>query len=369
MTQDSIERTTDQLRRGGLAVLVDDQDGSGEGELIGSAHEATSAALAFAVRHSSGFIRVALAPQQAVRLQLPPMVASYGGAVEQYTVTVDAAEQVTTGISAHDRATTVRLLGTAGTTAAMLHRPGHTVPVCGPAGGTLTRAGRVAAALDLAASDRLSRAAYLGAIVSESRPTEIARGAELIQFADRHGLPLTSVSEVEADLRRRFQESTVVGSQALLTPLDGPAPDLLQSGRGRAAHLAMRVGGQPSTGASWLGVVRECPWDRLFGAAYCDCESNRDALVDELRRRDGGVLIYLRTLPARRPQLVRPSTAPAAATPGWACAQSMAAGELTDEELVTIDALRLELGVDRFVPLADAGIPTAALGRPVRAVG
>src|SRR5437763_154336 len=80
-------------------VVVDDEDRENEGDLIFAAEMATAQLLAFMVRHTSGFVCVALAGADCDRLLLPPMWQagqdSFGTA---YTVTVDAADGVGTGI-------------------------------------------------------------------------------------------------------------------------------------------------------------------------------------------------------------------------------------------------------------------------------
>jgi 3,4-dihydroxy 2-butanone 4-phosphate synthase/GTP cyclohydrolase II len=352
MTLDSIETALGRLRAGELAILVDDHDGSGEGELIGAAESATAATMSFMVRFSSGFIRVAMPPHRAAQLQLPPMVSGYESSPRQYTVTVDAAEGITTGISAHDRALTVRLLVAEDTTESMLRRPGHTVPICGPTGGMLTAPGRVQAALDLVAVGRRPSAAYFGTIVSEQSPTLMATGAELGQFAARHGLAMVTVTQVDDYLRERFATSNTGESRELLTPSRGPAPAFFQEGPGSRAHLALRFGPPPANSSTSLAVVRECPWDRLFGPAYCDCAQRRDEAIEDLQREGGGVLIYLRNLgSAPRARLVRPGSAPDRAVSGWSCAQDRAGSDLSDTELDAIQSLRFELGIDQFGPV------------------
>jgi 3,4-dihydroxy 2-butanone 4-phosphate synthase/GTP cyclohydrolase II len=341
-----METVLSRLRAGELAILIDDHDGSGEGELIGAAETATAAAMSFMVRFSSGFVRVALPPRRASQLMLPPMVSRHESTSQQYTVTVDAAEGITTGISAHDRAHTVRLLGAADTTGAMLRRPGHTVPICGPAGGMLTSPGRVQAALDLVAVGRHSLASYFSTIVSEQAPTRVATGSELDDIAARHGLPTVTVTQVGAYLRERLAPATTLDHRELLTPARGPAPTFFQDGPSSAAHLALRFGDPSSSGAD-LAVVRECPWDRLFGAAYCDCAQRRDALIAELQRTDGAVLVYLRSPKAApRPQLTPVGSSLTWSVSGWTCAQDQPRSELSDTELDAIRSLRVALGID-----------------------
>lgn len=191
-----VEAALRELAAGHPVVLVDDADG---GDLVLAAELATPASTSFLVRHSAGFVCVAVLEDDADRLDLPLMVPRGPvGPVGAQCVAVDAAAGVTTGISAADRATTVRVLAAAHTTAADLVRPGHVVPVRVPAAGVLARRGRAGAAADLAALAGLRPAAALCELVGTADPTRMAHGPELAAFARDHGLRLVTVGDVVA---------------------------------------------------------------------------------------------------------------------------------------------------------------------------
>ena len=101
------------LRAGGLVIVVDDQTRENEGDLVMAAERATPESMAFIVRHTSGFVCVAMPTAVADALELPPMVPSARNSDRMrtaYGVTVDARTGVSTGISAADRAHTARVL-------------------------------------------------------------------------------------------------------------------------------------------------------------------------------------------------------------------------------------------------------------------
>lgn len=187
--------------RAGRPVVVAGTLGQ-PGDLVVAAESVTTESVAFLVRHTSGFVCVALPGADCDRLRLPPMYPfSDDPARGRFTVTVDAAAGVSTGISAGDRALTIRLLGCAATTAADLVRPGHVVPCRVAEGGVLARPGAAEAASDLAAAAGLRPSAAYSAVVSTRYPGELARGAELAHFAARHGLAATTVDDLTAHLR------------------------------------------------------------------------------------------------------------------------------------------------------------------------
>src|SRR6185437_7325899 len=106
-----VEDAVAAIRRGGMAVVVDDEDRENEGDLVMAAEAATPETIAFFLAHTSGVICVPLLPERADELDLPLMVADNTEAQRTaFTVTVDARNGTTTGISAADRATTIATL-------------------------------------------------------------------------------------------------------------------------------------------------------------------------------------------------------------------------------------------------------------------
>ncbi|HVW40633.1 MAG TPA: 3,4-dihydroxy-2-butanone-4-phosphate synthase [Amycolatopsis sp.] len=189
------QRAIEQLAAGGAIVLCDRIDAPARGEVVFAAAHATRELMAFAVRHGSGFIQVALPESRCDELRLPPMTtAAASGGEPCLGVTVDAAEGISTGISAADRARTARLLADPGTRPDDLCRPGHTVPIRARPGG----AGLADAALELAVAAGETAAVVLSSVVGVVDPTQLAAGAELADFARCHGLPLAGADEVLA---------------------------------------------------------------------------------------------------------------------------------------------------------------------------
>src|SRR5271167_1788881 len=150
MALSTIEEAVEQLRRGGMVVVVDDEDRENEGDLVMAAERVTPEAVNFMLKHARGLITVPLTAARLAALDLPQMVShntSHQGTA--FTVSVGATHQITTGISAHDRAATIRALVDPVTRPDDLSRPGHVFPLRATPGGVLRRAGHTEAAVDL----------------------------------------------------------------------------------------------------------------------------------------------------------------------------------------------------------------------------
>ena len=104
-----VTKAIDAIKKGGMVIMVDDEDRENEGDLVFAAEDA-SEHINFMAKEARGLICLPLGPEIAERLQLPLMTdhsksdESMGTA---FTVSIEAKhDKVTTGISAKDRAHT-----------------------------------------------------------------------------------------------------------------------------------------------------------------------------------------------------------------------------------------------------------------------
>ena len=173
-----------QLSRGKAIILSDGIDLPTSGEIVFPAVRISTADAAFAIRHSSGFLQVALPSNRCDALLLPAQQGTAPGTAQ--CVTVDAATGITTGISAADRATTIRLLASSDASPASFSRPGHVVPLRADAALPMSDFGRPEAAVHLVAAAGFPPAAVLTTVVGTTDPTDVASGNDLHEFARSH---------------------------------------------------------------------------------------------------------------------------------------------------------------------------------------
>ena len=185
----------DEMRRGNIVVLVDDEDRENEGDLIFAADFVTPDKINFLAKYGRGLICMPITAEHAQRLQLPPM-ARQNRTVHgtNFTVAIEAAEGVTTGISAADRAHTVRVATRPDAKASDVVQPGHVFPLVAQPGGVLMRAGHTEACCDLARLAGLNPAAVLCEIMNDDGT--MARLPDLVPFAEQHGLKIGSIADL-----------------------------------------------------------------------------------------------------------------------------------------------------------------------------
>ena len=191
----SVPEILDDLRRGNIVVLVDDEDRENEGDLMFAADFVTAEKINFMAKHARGLVCLTLTESHARQLALPPM-ARDNGTVHgtNFTASIEAAAGVTTGISAADRARTVWVATRANARSTDIVQPGHIFPVVAQSGGVLMRAGHTEAGCDLTQLAGLTPAAVICEIMNDDGT--MARLPDLIPFAQQHGLKVGTIADL-----------------------------------------------------------------------------------------------------------------------------------------------------------------------------
>ncbi|MBE0641922.1 MAG: 3,4-dihydroxy-2-butanone-4-phosphate synthase, partial [Bacteroidales bacterium] len=194
----TIEEAIEDIRRGKVLIVVDDEDRENEGDFIAAAETITPEIVNFMARHGRGLICAPLSEDRCDELELNLMVSHNTSLHETaFTVSVDLIGQgCSTGISASDRAKTILALASESTKVDDLARPGHIFPLKAKKGGVLRRAGHTEAAVDLAKLAGLRPAAALVEIMDEEGG--MARLPELMMIAARFGLKIISIKDLIA---------------------------------------------------------------------------------------------------------------------------------------------------------------------------
>jgi len=193
---------------GEFLVVMDDKDRENEGDLIIAAGQCTTEKMAWMIKHTSGYVCIALPGKRLEELNIPMMVLeNQDPRRTAYAITVDYKHGTTTGISAHDRALTVRALASPTSTASDFTRPGHMVPLRAREGGVSVRKGHTESAVDLCLLTGQRPAGVLCEIVNDNPQGTMARRDDCRAFADRYGLKMISV-EMIAQWRKQHPAET-----------------------------------------------------------------------------------------------------------------------------------------------------------------
>ena len=197
-----IEAVLDAIRAGRPVLVLDDADRENEADLVCAAELVTTDVMALMIREGSGIVCLCLRPEQADALKLRPMVeVNRSRYATAFTQSIEAAHGVSTGVSAADRVQTVQCALRSTLERSEIVSPGHVFPLVARPGGVLERDGHTEAAVELAALAGLRPAGVLCELMNPDG--SMARGAQVAEFARRHGLLCTAVRAV-VDHRRQL---------------------------------------------------------------------------------------------------------------------------------------------------------------------
>jgi 3,4-dihydroxy 2-butanone 4-phosphate synthase/GTP cyclohydrolase II len=285
----------EDIKRGRMVIVVDDEDRENEGDLTMAAELCGPEDVAFIRKYASGVICVPMSAERLNELDLPQMVSRNEARLgTAFTVSVDAREGVTTGISAADRSRTIKVLADPRTKPPDLVKPGHIFPLRAREGGVLVRAGQTEAAVDLC---RLSGLAPAGVICEITNSDgSMARMPELKRFARRHGLAIITVKELIAHRMAREQLVERVATAKLPTEYGEFTIHGYRArfGNTEAEHVALTMGDVASGEPALVRVHSECLTGDIFHSHRCDCGEQMHAALSRIAKEGRGVFLYLR---------------------------------------------------------------------------
>jgi 3,4-dihydroxy 2-butanone 4-phosphate synthase/GTP cyclohydrolase II len=289
----TIESVVADLRKGKMAIVVDDEDRENEGDLIMAGQWATPAAINFMARFGRGLICVPTTSERLKQLGIEQMVSKNRESFKtDFQVSVDAAADITTGISAADRARTIQVMAEPTALPNDLVQPGHVFPLRAKPGGVLQRSGHTEAVVDLVQLAECRPIGVLCEIMNDDGT--MARLPQLIKFARKHKLKICTI---EALIKfRREREKLVERVEVVKMPTEYGEFDLYlyRSKLDGQHHLALvrgEVAGQKNV---LVRVHSECLTGDVFGSRRCDCGPQLHQAMRMVAESGRGVIVYMR---------------------------------------------------------------------------
>ena len=137
----TVEQAIEDIRRGKMVVVIDDEDRENEGDLIIAAETVTPADINFMATYAKGLICTPIDGKRLDELGIGQMVSNNTDNHETaFTVSIDAYD-TDTGISAYERCHTIKMLLDKNSKPSTFRKPGHVFPLRSVEGGVLRRAG------------------------------------------------------------------------------------------------------------------------------------------------------------------------------------------------------------------------------------
>jgi len=290
---DTIESAIEDIKKGKLVIVVDDEDRENEGDFVIAARSVTPEVVNFMSKYGRGLICVPLIEERCDELKLDLMVNNNTALHETaFTVSVDLlGHGCTSGISAHDRAKTIQALIDPNTRPEELGRPGHIFPLRAKKGGVLRRAGHTEAAIDLARLAGFEPAGVLVEIMNEDG--SMARLPQLEEIAKKFDFKLISIKDlieyrlktdslieeiVRVDMPTRFGHFKLIAFSEKGTPNE---------------HLALIKGEWEKEEPVLVRVHSSCFTGDILGSMRCDCGEQLHAAMQQVEKEGKGVILYM----------------------------------------------------------------------------
>jgi 3,4-dihydroxy 2-butanone 4-phosphate synthase/GTP cyclohydrolase II len=289
----TIEEGIEDIRKGKLLIVVDDEDRENEGDFICSAELITPEIVNFMAKHGRGLICVALPEDRCEELELDLMVGTNTSLHEtQFTVSVDLlSPETTTGVSTKDRALTIKALVNPSTKPSDLGRPGHIFPLKAKQKGVLRRAGHTEAVVDLTRMAGLLQGGALVEIMNDDG--SMARLPDLELLRQKFGIKIIAIRDL---ITYTLERDTIIekGERVKLPTEHGEFEFIpfRQTSNG-IEHAALVKGTWTKDEPVLVRLHSSCFTGDIFGSMRCDCGSQLHKAMDMVEAEGKGVVIYL----------------------------------------------------------------------------
>lgn len=191
----TIEEALEDLRRGKIILVTDDEDRENEGDFICAAQFATTENINFMATHGKGLICMPMSEEYVEKLKLPQMVENNTDNHETaFTVSIDHIT-TTTGISAVERSITALASVKEDAKPEDFRRPGHMFPLKAKKNGVLERNGHTEATVDLCRLAGLKECGLCCEIMREDGT--MMRTEELSKLAQQYQMKFITIKNLQ----------------------------------------------------------------------------------------------------------------------------------------------------------------------------
>ncbi len=289
---DTVEQALEELKKGKIILVTDDEDREDEGDFICAAEFATTENLNFMATYGKGLICMPMSKEICEKLKLPQMVTDNTDNHETaFTVSIDYAG-TTTGISAEERGMTARHCISEDAKPEDFRRPGHMFPLLAKKNGVLERNGHTEATVDLMRLAGLKECGLCCEIMREDGT--MMRTTELMELAEEWNICFITIAAI-IEYRKKYDRLVERAAVAKLPTKYGEFKAYGYQNILNGEHHVALVKGEIGDGEDVLCRVHsECLTGDVFGSLRCDCGEQLAAAMEQIEKEGRGILLYMR---------------------------------------------------------------------------
>ena len=263
---DTVEQALEELKRGKIILVTDDEDRENEGDFICAAEFATTENLNFMATHGKGLICMPMSKEICVG--------------------------TTTGISAEERGMTARHCISEDAKPEDFRRPGHMFPLLAKKNGVLERNGHTEATVDLMRLAGLKECGLCSEIMREDGT--MMRTTELMELAEEWNICFITIAAI-IEYRKKYDRLVERAAVAKLPTKYGEFKAYGYQNILNGEHHVALVKGEIGDGEDVLCRVHsECLTGDVFGSLRCDCGEQLAAAMEQIEKEGRGILLYMR---------------------------------------------------------------------------
>ena len=288
----TVEEALEDLRKGKIIIVTDDEDRENEGDFICAAEFATTENVNFMATYGKGLICMPMSRQLCVKLGFPQMVADNQDNHETaFTVSIDYVG-TTTGISAKERSLTAMKCVEEQSKPSDFRRPGHMFPLTAKKNGVFERQGHTEATVDLVKLAGLKPCGLCCEIMEEDGT--MMKKPHLIELARKWNLKFITI-EALLDYRKKKDVLVEQAAVAQMPTKYGKFQAYGYRNILNGEHHVALVKGEIDDGENLLCRVHsECLTGDVFGSLRCDCGQQFAAAMKQIEEEGRGILLYMR---------------------------------------------------------------------------